>query len=254
MILTFMRHPSIDLESGRCLGQADVDLSSAGESSLESLAEEACRLLPDRIVSSDLKRCRLLTEQIAARLCIAPVYDPIWREIDFGSWENRTWDAIRDEEGEALAEWAADFVTIAPPGGESFLQLQKRVVAGISRLDPGTAHVLIVTHAGVIRAAHAALSGLPLCRAMEYHIPYGGMYLGVRIQNSGARIQEPGARRQEAEWRTPNSQTLNSEPRTPESLAKTGLGGGLALCAWPRTPGPRNADTPIRRYADTPNS
>ncbi len=126
MILTFMRHLAIDLGSGRCIGQTAVDLSSAGRSSLESLAERACRLIPDRIISSDLKRCRLLTEQIAARLCIAPVYDPIWREIDFGSWENRTWDAIRDEEREALAEWAADFVTIAPPGGESFLQLQKR--------------------------------------------------------------------------------------------------------------------------------
>jgi broad specificity phosphatase PhoE len=92
MILTFMRHPAIDLESGRCIGQTDVDLSSAGRSSL---------------------------------------------------------------------------------------QLQKRVSAGISKLDPNSAYLLIVTHAGMIRAAQAAFSGLPLCRAMEYHIPYGGMYLGI---------------------------------------------------------------------------
>jgi alpha-ribazole phosphatase len=192
MILTFMRHPAIVLESGRCIGQTDVDLSSAGNSSLESLAGKACRLLPDIIVSSDLKRCRLLTERIAARLCIAPVYDPIWREIDFGSWENRTWDSIRDEQSEALAEWAADFVTIAPPGGESFLQLQRRVLDGISKLDLNAVHVLVVTHAGVIRAAHAALSGLPLCRAMEYHIPYGGIYSRGRIQNTEYRIQNSG--------------------------------------------------------------
>jgi alpha-ribazole phosphatase len=176
MHLTLMRHPAIDFAGERCIGQTDVDLSFAGQLSLKSLAEEACRLLPDRILSSDLKRCRLLAEQIAGRLHITPVYDPIWREMHFGFWENRTWDAIRNEEGEALAEWVADFVTIAPPGGESFLQLQKRVLAGISKIDPNTSHILVVTHAGVIRAAYAALSGLPLCRAFEYHIPYGKMY------------------------------------------------------------------------------
>ena len=36
-----------------------------------------------------------------------------------------------------------------------------------------TTHFLIVTHAGVIRAAMSAFSGLPLRRAFELRVPYG---------------------------------------------------------------------------------
>jgi alpha-ribazole phosphatase len=233
MHLTLMRHPAIDFAGERCIGQADVDLSFAGQLSLKSLAEEACRLLPDRIISSDLKRCRLLAEEIAGRLHITPVYDPIWREISFGFWENRTWDAIRDEEGDAVAEWVDDFVTIAPPGGESFLQLEKRVLSGIAAISLDTPfsvsgadvrerapNALVVTHAGVIRAAHAAFANLPLSQAFDYNIPYGGMlHANLRdteygIQNSGVRIQESGA--PNLEPRTPNS-----ERRTPHPAARS---------------------------------
>src|SRR5262249_35283147 len=113
--------------------------SFEGKSSLKSLAREACRLRPDRVISSDLKRCRSLAEEIAARLCIRPVFDPVWREIDFGFWEDRTWEGIRREETKAFSEWVADFVTTAPPGGESFLQLQKRILSAIDAMLPDCA-------------------------------------------------------------------------------------------------------------------
>jgi alpha-ribazole phosphatase len=182
MRLIFMRHPAVEFATLRCIGQTDVDLSTAGKSSLNSLAEQACRLLPDQVLSSDLKRCRLLAEQIADRLRITPVFDPIWREIDFGCWENRIWDAIRREEAEAFSEWVADFVTTPAPGGESFLQLQKRALTGISKIDPISSNVLVVTHAGIIRAAYSAFANLSLSRAFDYNIPYGGM---LRFRKDG---------------------------------------------------------------------
>jgi broad specificity phosphatase PhoE len=213
-----MRHPHIDLATQRCIGQTDVDLSFEGRSSLKSLAREACRLSPDRVVSSDLKRCRLLAEEIAGQLRIRPVFDPLWREIDFGFWENRTWEAIRREETEAFAKWVADFVTTAPPGGESFLQLQKRILSAIDAILPdrtgetaqtssGASNglyshtafsisvtgapkrvpaVLVVTHAGVMRAAYAAFANLPLSRAFDHKIPYGGMFHVRRCGNVSA--------------------------------------------------------------------
>jgi broad specificity phosphatase PhoE len=250
MTLTLMRHPHIDFAAQRCIGQTDVDLSFEGKSSLKSIAGQACRLFPDRVISSDLKRCRLLAEEIAARLRIRPVFDPIWREIDFGFWENRTWEAIRREETEAFAGWVADFVTAAPPGGESFLQLQKRILSAIDEMLPdhteemswmrpmrvtlsdtelknarqgrrtasvcsvskganwGRAYfalkqafmegrsvspnVLVVTHAGVMRAAYAAFANRPLSRAFDYKIPYGGMFYLSRCGNvSGIESTSP---------------------------------------------------------------
>ena len=191
MTLTLMRHPHIDFATQRCIGQTDVDLSFEGKSSLKSIAGEACRLCPDLVISSDLKRCRLLAEEVAARLRIRPVFDPIWREIDFGLWENRTWEAIRRDETETFEEWVADFVTTTPPGGESFLQLQKRILSAIDAISrtgvpKRVPAVLVVTHAGVMRAAHAAFAGLPLSQAFDYKIPYGGMFHVRRYGNVSA--------------------------------------------------------------------
>jgi broad specificity phosphatase PhoE len=179
MILTLMRHPPIDAESERCIGQTNVELSPEGRAALMPLAEEGSRLRPDKILCSDLKRCQMLAEAIAARLGIFAEPDPVWREINFGTWENRTWNDIQANEGQILSEWTANFDEVAPPGGESFEDLQARVLTGIGNKIVGDApetaarHYLVVTHAGVIRAAVSAFSALPLWRAFELAVPYG---------------------------------------------------------------------------------
>ena len=123
---------------------------------------------PGRVLSSDLRRCRMLADAIAAKLDIRPEPDAIWREVNFGAWENRTWDEIRSHDPHSLAAWMDDFVTVAPPGGESFHQLQSRVVSALQKIDPQPSdNLLVVTHGGVIRAAVCAFSDLPLRQSVR---------------------------------------------------------------------------------------
>jgi broad specificity phosphatase PhoE len=219
-----MRHPPIDERAERCIGQTDVALSPAGWAALLPLAERACRLRPDRILCSDLQRCQLLGEAIAARLVLAAEPNATWREVNFGTWENRTWSDIQATEPRVLGEWLADFDRVSPPGGESFQELQARVLSAIKSqitepqsdsstgvppvvpeessmgvspvdsnlntgetpvprdLDSNTGetamllpHYLVVTHAGVIRAAASAFSGVSLRNAFECAVPYGSI-------------------------------------------------------------------------------
>jgi broad specificity phosphatase PhoE len=107
-------------------------------------------------------------------LNICPEHDAIWREVNFGAWEGRMWDDIRNDDPDALAAWLNDFLTVAPPGGESFHQVQSRVVSALRRIDPVRSdNLLVVTHAGVIRAAVCAFSDLPLRRAFELEVSCG---------------------------------------------------------------------------------
>jgi len=185
-----MRHPPIDERAERCIGQTDVALSPAGWAALVPLAERACRLRPDRILCSDLQRCQLLGEAIAARLGLAAEPNATWREVNFGTWENRTWSDIQATEPRVLGEWLADFDKVSPPGGESFQELQARVLlaiksessTGVSPVVSNTGetpvlrpHYLVVTHAGVIRAAASAFSGVSLRNAFERAVPYGSL-------------------------------------------------------------------------------
>jgi alpha-ribazole phosphatase len=200
MILTLMRHPAINATGERCIGQTDVELSPEGQTALPSLAEEARRLQPDRILCSDLRRCRLLGEAIGTRLGLRVEQDPIWREVSFGRWENRTWSDIEAEEPGALSEWISDFENVAPPGGESFQQLQARVISAIcTRLTNALellpkGHAVVVTHAGVIRAAISAFANLPLRRAFEYAVPYGGQTSFLWKRTNWSMLKVSGAR------------------------------------------------------------
>jgi len=186
-----MRHPPIDAGNERCIGQTDVELSPEGRAALLPLAEEACRLRPGKILCSDLNRCQPLAEAIAARLGLLAEPDMGWREVSFGTWENRSWSDIQAREPQVLNEWIVNFDTVAPPAGESFMQLQARVLMTVKSKIVGTKcdtgvpqagrnkgetpgpHYLVVTHAGVIRAVVSAFCGLPLRRAFELEVPYG---------------------------------------------------------------------------------
>ena len=176
MNVHLMRHPAREGEAGRCIGQTDVKLSAEGRASLPLLCEQASRVKPTRVVSSDLQRCRILAEEIAARQNLKVTVEPTWRELHFGAWENRTWNDIQKDDGTNLAAWMTDFVEVAPPGGESFRQLQKRALGALDRLerDPGST-VVVTTHAGVIRSLLCAFSDMPLTRIFEVEVPYGSL-------------------------------------------------------------------------------
>ena len=150
MDLIFLRHTTPDVAPGICYGQIDLDVAP----SFEDEAAAASAVLPkfERIVSSPLRRCRKLAEFVSARVDLQFDIDPRLKEMDFGSWEGRPWSEIERSEIDA---WAADFFHARPHGGESVATLQARVRNALEDLRDQDSSILIVCHAGIIRAALA---------------------------------------------------------------------------------------------------
>jgi alpha-ribazole phosphatase len=92
--------------------------------------------------------------------------------MDFGEWEGMTWDAIGEP---AISAWANDFVNLQPPQGESYLQMAQRVSDFLQDMAQHE-RVVVVTHAGVIRAAHAVLNGIALADSFVFQPECGGVY------------------------------------------------------------------------------
>lgn len=150
MALIMVRHTTPRVAKGTCYGRTDLALADSFEAEAAAVAAALGALgATGPILSSPLSRCRLL----AAYLGPAEIREA-FTEMDFGRWEGLAWDAIPRAE---LDAWAADFLGARPHGGESVAELRDRVAAGIDGLVPGT---VIVTHAGVIKAA-AAILGHP---------------------------------------------------------------------------------------------
>lgn len=161
MALSFVRHPPVAGAEGRCYGRLDLPAKPGWT-------------LPDplrgrrfaRVVSSPLIRCRVLAETVAQG---APLLlDARWAELDFGDWEGQPWARIPRR---PLDDWAARPWDFQPPGGESTRALVDRVRAALADLAAEPGPVLVVSHAGPLRAALGLLEGWPEARWLSRPVP-----------------------------------------------------------------------------------
>lgn len=168
MALTLIRHTRVATAEGLCYGRTDVPLAT-------TFAEEAAAVrtrltpTPRLVFTSPSTRCRRLAEILGAE---EVRIDARLVELDFGQWENRRWSDLPRAE---VDRWAADFVTLAPPDGESLHALAARVDEfrqDVERILP-EGDLAVVTHGGVIRAWLCRRERRPLQTAFERTVAFG---------------------------------------------------------------------------------
>lgn len=160
-----LRHGQVEgYEEKRYNGQADTPLTVLGRRQSAGFAGrfQYCRL--SAIYASDLQRCRFAADQIALFQRIKPVYRTDLRELCAGDWEGIPWAVLQRDAAELWQARLSDIVHIAPPGGESFCALAKRVRSGLQQIissHPG-GEIVIVSHGGVNRLILLDALGAPL--------------------------------------------------------------------------------------------
>jgi len=141
---------------------AGVCLNEQGKLQAQRLAERLRGITLDAIYSSPVERATATAEAIARAMNREVNENPRFNEIDFGDWSGKSFDDLsRDERWRRFNESRS---TNRIPGGESFLEVQTRVVTELERLSTkhGDARVAIVSHADVIKAAVAYFAATPL--------------------------------------------------------------------------------------------
>ncbi|PAS95978.1 MAG: hypothetical protein BSR46_16110 [Candidatus Dactylopiibacterium carminicum] len=161
--LYLVRHPPVAVPSGFCYGRSDVPLAAP----VAPIAADLLTRLPPefRVLSSPLSRCL----QLAQALGDAQV-DADLMEIDFGRWEMRHWDTIGRE---ALDAWAAAPLDYREHGGESVRQMAARTQAALQRARAeATLPLVIVSHAGPLRAMTGLLRDLPATEWLQWPVAH----------------------------------------------------------------------------------
>ena len=145
----------------------------------EGYASEAARLpalLPDvaaTIVTSNAQRCRRLADLLAAPHNSRVTIDDRLRELDFGDWEGRPWSDIPKIQ---TTVWAKDVWNQSAPGGESYSGMHARVSAAWeSLLLIADETLVVVGHAGPLRALLTIALELPAESFIRFHLDYGGI-------------------------------------------------------------------------------
>lgn len=101
------------------------------------------------------------TRQTAALFSAAPQVQEALRDCGFGAWQGLRLAELQAREPQALQAWLED-PQCAPPGGESRVQLCRRVAQWLEQMAQQPGHWLAVTHPMVIRAAMLQVLQAPL--------------------------------------------------------------------------------------------
>lgn len=148
--------------SGRFQGQLDTMLTDLGRMQAQDAVDALAVYQPSLVVSSDLRRAldtaKIFTETTGVPLRI----DKRLRETYVGQWQGLTAQEVEDRWAGMIPAWRVD-PTLAPPGGETRLEVAARSAEVIAELDAeldGT--VLLCAHGGVVVALTAHLLNLPV--------------------------------------------------------------------------------------------
>jgi len=137
----------------RFIGHMDVDITENGVEQMTTLRDRLMNDDLNAIFCSDLLRSRKGAEIIGSLHEAQPVPCPEFREIHLGIWEGMTRDEIMERYPEEYKLRLQDLAYSHIKDGESFKDLQTRVMDKLSTLlkEWKGKNILLLTHGGVNR-------------------------------------------------------------------------------------------------------
>jgi broad specificity phosphatase PhoE len=154
--IILVRHGETALTAqGRYSGRGDVPLSDEGQAQAMAAGGRVAGISRDvtAVLSSPLARCTRTAELIAAEVGGVPVtVIPDLIECDFGDWEGLTFAEVQERWPNEMREWLAS-PAVAPPDGESFKAVSKRVRGVLATIKQSYAGgvVVVVSHVSPIK-------------------------------------------------------------------------------------------------------
>lgn len=148
----------------RMQGKCESDLTSLGIEQSFLLSLKLSTLKFDAVYSSPSIRSYKTAKILVENKEIDIIQSDLLREIDFGSWEGRTFNDIQVNDTELFFIYKNMPSQFRAPGGETFGEVQDRAfrfIKNVSEKHLGQ-KILTVTHGGLIRTVLTKLKGFNL--------------------------------------------------------------------------------------------
>ena len=140
----------------------NVCLNEEGKLQAQRLAQRFDGIKLEALYSSPLERALETAETLARSMNLEVRKSAGLNEIDYGDWTGKTFEMLSTDERWRRFNSHRSMATV--PNGESFLEVQNRVVKELDVLsrEHANARVAVVSHADVIRAAVAYFAATPI--------------------------------------------------------------------------------------------
>ena len=155
----------------RYAGRSDVPLTDTGVLQAAAAAKRLASAGIGVIVTSPLLRATQTAQEVAEVTGAPVVTDEGFRETDFGAWDGLTFAEVRQRWPADVTAWLAD-PAVAPPGGESLVEVGARVTEALHRVLTGHQQqtILIVSHVTPIKTLVAAALLAPPAALYRMHL------------------------------------------------------------------------------------
>lgn len=160
-LILLIRHAVTDQTGERLYGRSDgVRLSEQGRADAEALADRLRPVPIDGLYVSPMERCRDTADAIARGRRVRPRVVRDLNEVDYGDWTGRSFAVLRRTKMWRRVRSSPSSARF--PGGESLLEVQRRVVRAIEEIAGrhGKGVAALVTHGDVVRLALAHFAGI----------------------------------------------------------------------------------------------
>jgi broad specificity phosphatase PhoE len=188
-----IRHASCDGLGQTLWGRTPgIRLNEQGRLQAQRLAKRCEGMKFDKIYSSPLERALETAEPIARAMKLEVRKSDALNEIDFGEWSGKTFEQLDSDE--RWRHFNSCRSTASVPGGESFLEVQNRVVKEIDRLahEHRDARVAIVSHADPIKAVIGYFAATPIDLIQRFEISPCSVSV-ITLDEEGPRISRINA-------------------------------------------------------------
>jgi probable phosphoglycerate mutase len=209
--LVLVRHGATELTASKRfsggLASSNPGLTDEGRAQVREVAEWLSPIgeAVDVVVTSPVRRTRESAEILAERLEVPLREEPGFAEMEFGTWDGMTFEEVQQQRADEITSWLGSLDVAPGGGGESFRDVEKRVLDGLSRVleEHAGETVVVVSHVTPIKVlvAHAVEAPLESLFRMELSTASvsvvsffgepgsGGVRASLRLYNA----QAPGA-------------------------------------------------------------
>jgi alpha-ribazole phosphatase len=196
-LLYLLRHGEIEWpDADGFIGQTDAPLSAQGRRQADAWNHELGPMAFTGIWSSDLRRATETAAIVFAGRNLVVRSCKELREIRLGEWDGLPRRRVRERDPDLWHARGQDLAGFRPPDGESFSDLQERVLRFLQPIAAeATGPVCLVTHAGVIRVLMCHGLQMPLANLFRIRLAYGSLsvaaYAPGRLEVFALNLKPP---------------------------------------------------------------
>jgi broad specificity phosphatase PhoE len=197
LTLYFLRHGETPYSrTGGFCGALDPELTPEGLQMAQAFADGYHAVPWTGVYVSPMKRTIATARPLCDAIGIEMQLREGLKEIQYGEWEGRTNEDVKQHYGDDYIHWMTEPAWNAPTGGETSVQINSRASLVIAEVEAKytEGNVLIVSHKATIRIMLCSLLGIDLGRYRDRLDMPAAALSQVKFDKYGPMLQSLGDR------------------------------------------------------------